>query len=143
MTAGRKKIYLAIFCGCVLLLLLCSCLSGREYSKESKPRSDQANWVNEEILQIGVVRLLGSARLASREPGIVEKYAGMLRYWYGIASGNGSDVDGGIRALNYLKVVHFSRQGDKLLWEQALKAAKKTDTSKEGLAARPIPADYN
>jgi len=142
MTAGLKKIFLSGICvGAVMLLS--SCLSGPEYSKESKPRPGQAFWVDEEMLQVSVVRLLESARLASREPGISEQYAGMLRYWYGIASGNGEDIDGGVRALNYLKMVHFSRQGSKSLWEQALKAAKSTDTSKEGLSARPIPADYD
>ncbi|NLF93460.1 MAG: hypothetical protein GX564_06190 [Oligosphaeraceae bacterium] len=139
MTTGWIKIWLG---GIICTLLLSACLTGRGYTDQSRPRPGQLQWVDEEILQVGVFRLLEGARLASREPGIVERYAGMLRYWYGVASGNGEDVDGGVRALNYLRAVHFSQQGGKDLWKQAVEAAKRTDVSREGLSARPIPADY-
>ena len=139
MTGRRSKIWLG---GIICMLLLSACLSGRGYTEASRPRPGQPYWVDEEVLQASVVRLLEAARLASRGPGIVERYAGILRYWYGVASGNGEDVDGGIRALNYLRAIHFSQQGGKGLWEQTVEAAKKVDVSREGLSARPIPADY-
>ncbi len=140
MIGGRRKtgLWLALLSA----LLLTACRGGSAYTRESRPRAEQPHWVDEEVLQISVFRLLEGARLASRSPGIVDRYAGILRYWYGVASGNGEDVDGGIRALNYLKAVHFSQQGGKELWESAISAAKNTDAAQEGLSARPIPGNY-
>ncbi|MFA6930411.1 MAG: hypothetical protein WCT05_08790 [Lentisphaeria bacterium] len=111
-------------------------------SQEFRPRADQQNWGDEAVLQAAVRRLLGSARLASREPGVVGQYAALLRYWYLLASGNGQDVDGGVRMLNFIRQIHLQYGGGKSLWKQAVREAKKTGTRLDGMSLSPIPNEY-
>lgn len=130
-----------LFNGILLLLVFASCKSPR-LSQESRPRADQQNWGDEAVLQTAVRRLLDSSRLASREPGVVGQYAALLRYWYLLASGNGQDVDGGVRMLNFIHQIHLQNGGGKSLWKQAVREAKKTVARLDGISLSPIPDEY-
>ena len=125
----------------LLLPLLSSCRSS-QLSRESRPRSGQLHWGDEMVLQSAVRRLLDSSRLASREPGIAKCYADLLRFWYQASSGNGQDVDGGVRMLNYLRQIHFQNGGSRALWKEAVRAAKEAGRSEDGLPALPIPSKF-
>ena len=113
--------------------------AGRNYTDESS-MPGQPYWVDEEVRAESVVRLLEAAR--QLRAGCVGRYAGILRYWYGVASGNGEDVDGGI-GLEYLRAIHFSQQGRKGLWEQTVEAAKKVDVSRRIVCLRFRPLSIN
>lgn len=125
----------------VLLPLLSSCRSS-QLTRESRPRAGQLRWGDETVLQTTVRRLLDSSRLASREPGVAAKYADLLRFWYQVASGNGQDVDGGVRMLNYLRQVHFENGGSSKLWKEAVKTAKEAGVGADGLPILPIPSEF-
>ncbi len=124
-----------------LLPLLSSCRSS-QLRQQSSPRPGQLNWGDEAVLQGAVRRLLDSSRLASREPGVAGRYADLLRHWYQAASGNGQDVDSGVRMLNYLRNIHLQYGGEKSLWEQAVQLARQAGISPEGMPVPPIPLEF-
>lgn len=125
-----------------MLLLSAACHSTPGLGHMARPRPDQKHWINEAQVNAIVERLLNSARLASREPAVLDEYAALLRYWHAYAADRGSDPDGGVRALNYIRTIHFNRGGNDRLWQLVLERARQPGPDRPGLAAMPIPASY-
>lgn len=125
----------------LLLTVMPACRSSRLSSPSRSSQSGQA-YGDEAVLQAAVRRILESSRLASRESGVIGQYAVMLRYWYQAASGNGQQVDAGVRMLQYLQQLHFRYGGSKSLWKNAVQQAKQPGAGPDGVLMGPIPAGF-
>lgn len=121
------------------LLLPSGCHSDARQNRLTRPRPDQEHWLNEAQVNVTVQRLIVSARLASCEPAVRNEYAALLRYWHAYTSASGRDLDGGRRALNYIRMIHFNSGGNDHLWHQVMQQAQQPDPERPGLAATPIP----
>ena len=93
-------------------------------------------------MQAAVRRLLESYRLASRESGVVDHYADLLRFYYQKASANGQSIDDGIRMLNLIGEIHFRNNGSKSLWKQVVYTAKSAGSGEDGAPLLPIPQKF-
>jgi hypothetical protein len=131
----RKFSFFLVFC--LFLCFLCACRAFSVRATTAQLSKNEAV-----MLQATVRRLLESYRLASREAGVVGRYADLLRFWHQAASGSGQDADNGLRMLNFIRQIHFQNGGDRSLWKQVVRAAKTTGTDEAGMAVSPIPQNF-
>ena len=132
---------------CILLaIILCGCATttSSSYTKQSKPRPDQRRWIDESAAIDGVAYCVNGAKFASSRPAAVKNYASLIRQCYATASLLGQDVDAGVRALNFIRSLHYQAKGDKTLWNDALELAKVkvSDDSPNFLPGIEPPQDY-
>ena len=103
------------------------------------PHPRQRAWVNEAAVINLVTRLVYDARFESRQEVTEMRYATVLRYWYKRCSVDGEDLDGGLRALNYIRKIHFDAGGDRKLWKRVAERAREAAPGEDGL---PIPSVF-
>ena len=120
-----------------MLLSTFSCTMMGPSSGPTVPRPDQQVWLNEVAVINLVTRLVYDSNFASRRKLAEERYAALLRYWYKRCSLAGEDLDGGKRALNFIRKIHFDAGGDRKLWDQVVEMAKKPAPMQNGLAIPP------
>lgn len=130
--------------GC-LLLVSCASLEegvgrGGGFTRSYQRRDGQARWVDEKSVIHSVAMCVTASEMSTGFHTSRRKYAEVMRHWYWVASSENTDVDGGIRALNFIKKIHRDAEGGKSLWRDAVKLAG--DPEETGIAGKPIPAEY-
>lgn len=128
---------------CILTLLAVSCTTIPVESYT--PRSNQQRWINESEARDTILDCIEGANFATRRPAAIRKYAMYMRMCYSYVSSIGADEDAGVRALNYMKHVHFEAKGSKKLWQEVLKLAKThaNDNDPKRLPGMQLPAQYD
>ena len=123
-----------------MLVVGLGCHSLRPVHQPYVPHPRQRVWVNEAAVINLVTRLVYDNHFESRQKQTELRYAAVLRYWYKHCSLDGADLDGGIRALNYIRKIHFDAGGDSKLWQRVVERAKKPEPMQDGL---PIPPEFD
>ncbi|MBN2448788.1 MAG: hypothetical protein JXR77_00280 [Lentisphaeria bacterium] len=121
------------------LLLLGACRIVNPVRQPYTPHAQQREWVDEVAVINVVTRLTMDAGFASRRALAEERYAALLRYWYKRTSLAGRDLEGGIRALNFIRKVHFDAKGDRKLWNRAVELAREPLPGQDGI---PLPPEF-
>ena len=140
MAVVSKRLVILFSC-----LLLASCASleengGGGLTRAHRRREGQARWVDERSVIESVAMCVTASDMPTGFHASRRKYAEVLRHWYFVASDGYADVDGGIRALNFIKKIHRDAEGGKSLWRDAVKLAR--DPQETGIPGKPIPAEY-
>ena len=134
----------AIFCT-TLLLSSCALLAPREKLTDAyTPREGQTVWFTDDDLTVMARRIaacISASEMVTDYQRAKHVYAEYLRVTYETISDKGADVDGGVRALNFIKRLHKQADGSSRLWKEALELAKKTDD--ESLKGLPIPPNFD
>lgn len=118
------------------MLVLClglGCKALRRDPKPYTPRPDQAVWVDEPAVINLVTRLIYEARFDSRRTLAERQYAALIRHWYTRVSLAGEDLDGGRRAVAFVRKIHRDAKGSKELWKQVLERARQPAPGQDGL----------
>jgi len=116
-----------------------SCAVVKPVREPYVPHPRQRVWVNEAAVINLVTRLVYDANFGSRQEVTETRYAAVLRYWYKRCSVDGEDLDGGLRALNYIRKIHFDAGGDRKLWKRVEDRAREDAPGEDGL---PIPSVF-
>lgn len=134
----------AILCT-TLLVSSCALLSPREkLTSDYTPREGQAVWFTDNDLTVMARRIascISASEMVTDYQRAKHVYAEYMRLTYETISEKGADVDGGVRALNFIKRLHKQADGSSRLWKESVELAKKTDD--ESLKGLPIPPDYD
>ncbi len=125
-----------------VLWACCSCVAPSEYTSAIGPRADQKRWLDESQVIRQIVQCIHAASFASAHKEAVAEYAAQLRYWYSFVSQAEEDKDAGIRALNFIRQVHFDAHGDKMLWNEVILEARQKAPSSKVAPGTPIPPNY-
>ena len=116
---------LVVLCCCLSLLAGCASLglAPYPYTKEASRRPDQEWWIKEDLALI-LARHLARASRADPDrvdPTVSRKLGEVTAICYWQGSFGGGDIDGGIRAMNFLKDAYFSAGGDYWTWRAAVR----------------------
>jgi hypothetical protein len=102
------------------------------------PRPDQRQWLDEQAVISLVTRYVYECHFDSRRARVERQYASRLQQWYGLASSAGQDLDGGLRAVNFIHKIHRDAKGSRGLWMQVLSLARDpVPAGQDGLALPP------
>ena len=105
------------------------------------PRGDQKYWLNEDRVTRVVGQTVAEMRFGTHRKRCVDRLGALLAEAYGAASDRGQDVDGGVRAMCFVKFRFNQLGGKKRDWRPILDQAHAQSRSE--LLENPIPRDWH
>lgn len=132
---------LLVIAAAVAILAGCTSVE-TQLTKQHFKREDQKIWFTSDETQktIDIVAsCISAAEMITDYERAKIVYAHYLRLCYFNISQNGIDVDGGVRALNFIKKLHTDADGSKKLWRETVELAKEDNPDLPGI---PIPAQF-
>lgn len=115
------------------------------YTKEYDRRADQEWWIKEDLATI-LAKHFAQASLVNPDtidPRVVGDISSVLQICFRQGSFNGVDVDGGVRAMNFIKKRYFDTGGEYWTWRAAVRSCPVlAEGSYVASPAGAIPAGY-
>lgn len=142
------KRFAVFFLSAAIIIILSGCLSTEKPVRPkrdfTRPHAGQERWVLPEEVYPTLQEFVERYKMASQRQQVTRELAVYLRMNYGRVSINGTDSDGGRRALDFIgEMMESLKASERSLWFDAVELAKTPDPRTIGLGSAPIPRDYS